>query len=97
MKTGEELREEGIETALSQAASAIISVAILRESKWKDAFTAEDVREHLSKRGLWYPPNMYGAAFNRAHRAGIIELSGYTIAKRPEAHGRLLRVWRGKR
>lgn len=57
-------------------------------------FTAEDVRER-SGHPLGSHDNALGAAMAAAARAGIIETVGYEQATRPEAHGRILRVWRG--
>lgn len=57
-------------------------------------FTAEDVRERAG-RPLGSHDNAMGAAIGKAARAGIIEAVGYTQAQRPEAAGRILRMWRG--
>lgn len=58
------------------------------------SFTAEDVREVAGE-----PPgtsaNTLGPAINAASRARIIEQVGYELATRPEAHSRVLRVWKG--
>jgi hypothetical protein len=39
--------------------------------------------------------NAIGAAFGAASRRGVIEPVGYTQSQRPEAHARVVRVWRG--
>lgn len=57
-------------------------------------FTAEDVRERAG-RPLGSHDNALGAAVGAAARAGLIECVGYRQAERPEAHGRILRAWRG--
>jgi hypothetical protein len=38
--------------------------------------------------------NELGAAFSALRKAGRIEAAGYAVSRRPQAHGRLLRVWR---
>jgi hypothetical protein len=59
-----------------------------------DDFTAEDVRARAGD-PLASSPNTLGAAIAAAVRAGVIEQAGYQQARRPEAHARVLRVWRG--
>lgn len=57
-------------------------------------FTAEDVRRWVGD-----PPGdgaAMGALFRSLANEGWIEACGYDTAKRPDAHGRVLRVWRGR-
>jgi hypothetical protein len=35
-----------------------------------------------------------GAAFSALRKSGEIERCGYAVSRRPQAHGRLVRVWR---
>lgn len=55
-------------------------------------FTAESVRERME----YDPPekNLWGAVFKAAAREGWIRRVGYTTALRPDAHGRVLSIWR---
>jgi len=54
-------------------------------------FTAEDVTDVV---GVAPSPNAIGSLFRSAK--GRMEAAGFTTATRAEAHGRALRVWRGK-
>lgn len=57
-------------------------------------FSAETVRNLAGE-----PPstNLLGVAVRQARLLGLIEAAGTDTANRPAAHGRLLRVWRGRR
>lgn len=60
-----------------------------------EPFTAEDVRARIGG-----PPGHTGAvggAFRAASKQGLIVVCGYRPASRPDAHGRILRVWHGRR
>jgi hypothetical protein len=57
-------------------------------------FTAETVRERTGH-PLASHHNAFGAVLAAAARAGTIVPAGFATATRPEAHGRILRVWRG--
>lgn len=60
----------------------------------KSEFTADDVRARLPQPPH---PNVIGASFNACAKANVIELAGgFERSKRPEAHGRLLPLWRKK-
>lgn len=50
--------------------------------------SADDVQEATPIRS-----NAIGPAFRSLARAGEIVVVGYTTARRPEAHGRIQRVW----
>jgi hypothetical protein len=54
-------------------------------------FTAEDVRRVA---GNPPSPNAIGALFNAIAEEGWIVFMGYEKATRPEAHGRMIRVWK---
>jgi hypothetical protein len=55
------------------------------------AFTAETIRERLPEAP---DPNLFGAVFRSCASEGWIRQVGYTKATRPDAHGRVLAVWR---
>ncbi len=59
-----------------------------------EPWTADDLRERTGD-PVGSHPNAMGGAINAAVRRGIIEPVGYDQARRPEAHARVLRVWRG--
>jgi hypothetical protein len=55
-------------------------------------FDASDVRAWA---GPFESPNVIGAAFSRARKAGLIRASGVTTAKAASRHGGLVRLWEG--
>lgn len=55
------------------------------------AFTAEDVTDVV---GVAPSPSAIGGLF-RGYK-GRMDAVGYVVASRPEAHGRALRVWKGR-
>jgi hypothetical protein len=57
-------------------------------------FTAETVRERTGH-PLASHPNALGALLGAAARRGEIVAVGFVQATRPEAHARILRVWKG--
>ena len=57
-------------------------------------FTADQLRDRTGAPPA-ASPNILGAAIMAAARAGRIECVGYRPSDRPEAHRRILRVWRG--
>lgn len=57
-------------------------------------FTADTLRERAGD-PIATEPNIIGALILAASRAGRIERVGYRESTRPEAHARVLRVWRG--
>lgn len=61
-----------------------------------DPFTADDARAMVGDPPAHVHPNLAGAVFNAAARAGIIRFEGvYALSTRIVGHGNLLRVWRG--
>jgi predicted HD phosphohydrolase len=56
-------------------------------------FTAEDVRDWV---GEPHHPNAWGARFLDARRSGIVDRIGYRTARRPEAHARVVAIYKGK-
>lgn len=58
-------------------------------------FSADDVRDL----GVTDPhhPNQWGSVFACAHRDGLIAQSGFTVSRRPQRSGGVLRTWRGVR
>jgi len=58
-----------------------------------EAFSAEDLRARTEPP----EPNLVGVAIRRARLLGLIVPAGTDTANRPAAHGRLLRLWRGRR
>jgi|TARA_R110000822_G_scaffold102495_17_gene228935 hypothetical protein len=58
-------------------------------------FIAEDVRMALATRGIVPHPNAWGAFFNHAQLAGVIEATGEWKAMRsPRSHRRKTQVYR---
>jgi len=60
-----------------------------------EEFTAEDVRDRVGT--MVGRESALAAAFRVASRAGLITAVGWRTARRPEAHQRALRIWRGAR
>lgn len=100
--TGENLRDEAIETVLAAdeavhrgyRAEVERVLADLIESCRE--FTADtinralpdDVRDHAS-------PYLTPAVLRVASQAGRIQVVGYAVSERPQRHGGILRIWRG--
>lgn len=62
------------------------------------SFISDDVRAHAALRGVPEPPNAnaWGAAIRSAERRGWVVWTGQVAqSNRPEAHARLVKVWRG--
>jgi hypothetical protein len=55
-------------------------------------FDAADVR---AAAGPFERPNVVGAAFSAARKAGLIEVAGYATSRTVSRHGALVRLWRG--
>jgi hypothetical protein len=55
-------------------------------------FDAADVR---AAAGPFDHPNVVGAAFSAAKKAGLIEVAGYSASRNVSRHGSLVRLWRG--
>ncbi len=92
----ETVREVGAQAALdfdtAWADAAASAIADLADRGVE--FDAEDLR-----RAVGDPPasGAIGASFLRASRAGLIECLGMHKSTRLAAHGRWVRVWRGRR
>lgn len=81
--------EDRSPAAYRSEAAAVIDV-LAHSAK---TFTAEDVRALAGS-----PPhhhNAMGAIMSGAQQAGIIRVVGYTKARRPSSHVRILRVYVG--
>ncbi len=59
------------------------------------AFTADDLRAVCGDPPDGQHTSGIGGLFLRASKADRVELAGYRPSTRPEARGRVLRVWRG--
>lgn len=68
---------------------------ILRLAASGRAFTSEDVRAEVGV--MTGRASALGAVIRAAAQAGRIVAVGYQPATRPDAHARVLRVWRGAR
>lgn len=70
------------------------AMAAIRELARYSEFTSDDLHERL---GEWTPthPNSVGAAIHAAVSAGIIVRVGYRQSARPEAHARVIAVYKG--
>lgn len=94
---GQRLQEAGMEAALSSWAamdwSDMAERWLLARSQ---SFTADDLVDAIGlPRGLpgANQNNAVGALIQAWSRRGAIHATGTRTAKRPESHGRLLRVW----
>lgn len=81
------------ENALDLRWRAAAQVTITQLAASGRAFSADDVRDRVGD-PLGSPSGM-GPLFRAAMRAGEIRQHGWTTSKRPEAHSRPLRTWRG--
>jgi len=93
---GPALRDAGTNSVLDKnqewALRAERFLHLLAVSGWD--FTAEDVTEEI---GAPPHPNLMGAVFLRASKAGYIVPTGRVVrASRDARHASMLRVWRGK-
>lgn len=96
------VRRQGLNAAISNAdpwwtarIRAAIAAEAERTSKHGGVFSADDLRDE--PHGLSEPdaPCRWGAAFALAHRDGLIAPAGFTISRRRERAGGVLRIWRG--
>ena len=96
MGEGHDLRDEGayrVSQNASQEWVAKADLAIAQMAALGGEFTAEHVRVIVGN-----PvghPNVMGARFLHAAKAGIIKRVGYTRNSRASAHARVVSVWRG--
>jgi hypothetical protein len=97
---GLELRDAGCAATLAHAERdtpdwLACALSILRSfAKDRVEFTSDDFRAFA--RGILPDPphhNAFGALFNNAAKAGVIQRVGYARARRDVAHGRVLGVW----
>lgn len=95
--SGETLRDNGVTAAGSTTpgadtwrADADAALEILAQSRTE--FSADDL---VALVGPPPHPNMLGATFLVASRAGLIVCTGITTGKRPTAHARMQRLWTG--
>ena len=93
--------ERGMSRAASHAQPAdLASVRMHAEclASYGTPFTSDDVRSCLSEtqnERLDAFPHSLGAVFYGLHKEGTILPVGWTMATRPEARGRGLRLWVG--
>jgi hypothetical protein len=99
--TGEELKQEGQERALSDQEEWVRDAkrAVTLFLSWGVPFTMEEVAEYVavSSGGDMRPrnPSSWGALTSSLAHAGIIHCVGYATAKRRSRHAALIRVWSG--
>jgi hypothetical protein len=94
-KTGKELKEEGMSKA-SGNRKALLSearaIALLLADDWK-TISIEDVRDYYAAHDrpflLW---NAAGSVFRGNEWVWV----GFSVAKHPAAHARVVRTWRRK-
>jgi hypothetical protein len=100
--TGEDLRDEAIETVLSadeavhRGYRSTIEKVIDDLIETGEPFTADTVTARLDEdtRTL-ASPYLIPALFRVAAQAGRIKVVGYAVSERPQRHGGVLRIWRG--
>lgn len=97
--TGEELKDAGMKKAAKHHNEDLVKAQYLAYilAERGAHITIEDVRNEWAKRGLaWNLQNATGSVFRDI---GLIkwEVVGYRPAKRPEAHARMIRLWRLKK
>lgn len=81
------------ENALDLRWRAAAQATITQLAATGRAFSADDVRDRVGD-PLGSPAGI-GPLFRAAAKAGEIRQAGWTTSKRPEAHSRPLRTWRG--
>lgn len=93
------MKKEGIERVWQNAgtwADQAMNLLLSYSSRQREEFTMEEFRLYASMRYLPKPhhDNCWGALFNVASKQFVIKPTGnMVVAKRPEAHGRLIRTW----
>lgn len=97
--TGPQLKEAG--TALVRANSGLwkdkAAAVIEQLAARKSEFTSDDLRDFATKCGLEDPHhvNAWGAAMSAAAKRNVIQATGRFIrSNRPDAHSRMVGVWR---
>lgn len=101
---GEVLAEIGMKRAADKADSddpnwgdtAMAKVREYMDRFTSETFTAEEAQLWAYEKGLRRPSsnNAWGMVFRRLSKAGHIEKAGIASAKRKQAHGRTVIVWR---
>lgn len=105
MKSGNELRDRGIQLSLFNAENNCpdwkeMAIAVLknyiRNFPGKN-FQTEDVRSWAYAQGLPVPPNhrAWGSVIVKAKREKIILFVGYENVSNPRAHSTPAAVWKG--
>ena len=61
-----------------------------------ETFCADDARLMAGDPPAACSPNLVGALFNHAAKAGLIRTVGFTRSARVKGHGNVLRWWRGQ-
>ena len=74
-------------------AKRLVAAAIEQRARDGWPFTSDQIHEDVPTAGGW--PNMIGARFNAAARAGIITKVGYRPSDRPSRHRAVIAVWVG--
>jgi hypothetical protein len=105
MKSGNELRDQGIQLSLFNAEKSFpgwkdLAMAALENyilNHPGENFQTEDVREWAYSVGLDKPKNdrAWGGVIVSAKRRGIIQFVGYENVKNPRAHSTPASVWKG--
>lgn len=94
-------RNEGMETTLSNDLNAgyreLLLCAIEVLAAKGEPFSADDARAIAGDPPRFTHPNVAGACFNAAARAGIIRMVGVGISRRAVGHGNLTRLWMGSK
>lgn len=96
--TGEQLKLEGLRRAAKNHNDDLVKAQYLAYvlAERGAHITIEDVRNEWAKRGMeWKLGNASGSVFRDIGNIKW-QLVGYRPAKRPEAHARVIRVWRLK-
>lgn len=83
----------GRDASANDAWRSVAEPKARRLARTRAPFTAEDVRgDDVDEPPT---PGAWGALFNSLARAGVIRQVGWTTGRRPESHGRGIRVWQG--
>lgn len=100
MKTGEELRDEGIEKAKDHAEKADPgwgdhALRLLRAFR-QNTFLTEELRLYAYQNGLPRPPDdrAWGSVIAKARKQKMITFLRYEKVRNPKAHCRPATVWR---
>jgi hypothetical protein len=61
-----------------------------------EPFCADDARALIGDPPRHVHPNLAGAVFNAAAKAGLIQMVGFAISRRAVGNGNLIRTWKGR-